>query len=88
MLVLDRADEMVNPPMRSMMVDEKMVENTKLDRAVRRRRTAKRGERTYLVASGVGSLFPSGLRITRNTTSKSGTNNEVTNRGIACTCKC
>ena len=44
--------------------------------------------RTYLVASGVDSLFPSGLRITRNTTSKSGTNNEVTNRGIACTYKC
>ena len=30
MLVLERADEMVNPPMRSMMVDEKMFEKTKL----------------------------------------------------------
>ena len=53
-----------------------------------REKNSEEEARTYLVASGVDSLFPSGLRITRNTTSKSGTNNEVTNRGIACTYKC
>ena len=31
MLVLERAEEMVNPPIRSIMVDEKMVEKTYLD---------------------------------------------------------
>lgn len=39
---------------------------------------------TYLVASGLDNTVPSSEeRITRNMTSKRGTNNDVTNKGIA-----
>jgi hypothetical protein len=83
MLVLLSADEIVNPPIRSMMVGENMMENTYL--------VANENEVTilecglaHLVASGVDSRSsPSWDRITRRQTSNRGTNMDVTNRGMA-----
>jgi len=67
------------------MVDEKMVEKTYLDWVSGEK--SKEDRRTNLVASGVDNLSPFESRMTRNTTSKSGTNNEVTKRGMACRSK-
>jgi hypothetical protein len=85
MLVLLSADEMVKPPIRSMMVGENMVEKTHLHTGSVSGRGIAATERgfTYLVASGVDNRSPWSFRMTRSKMRRSGTNMDVTNNGIA-----
>ena len=86
MLVLLNADEMVKPPIRSMIVGENMMEKTYLrgDDVTRLGFSSMTANRTYFVASGVDIGIPSLSRMTRSSTSSKGTNIEVTNKGMAC----
>lgn len=85
MLVLLRADAIVNPPIKSMIVGENMTEKMYLKNH-ERPESSKSGEHTHFVASLVLNRFsvPSVDRIVRNRASRKGTIIEVTNRGIAC----
>jgi hypothetical protein len=82
MLVLLRAEEIVNPPIRSMIVGENMTENIYLHRVVSISEDIDCSG-TYFVASGVDKAAPSSPRMTCKQTNRSGTHVDVTNKGIA-----
>jgi len=85
MLVLLRADAIVNPPIKSMIVGENITEKIYLE-SDEHPESSKGEGYTHFVASLVfnRSYFPSADRIVRNTASRKGTKIDVTNRGIAC----
>lgn len=85
MLVLLRADAIVNPPIKSMIVGENMTEKIYL-KDHEHPESSKVEKQTHFVAALVlnRSFFPSEDRIVRNRARRKGTMIEVTNRGIAC----
>jgi hypothetical protein len=85
MLVLLRADAIVNPPIKSIIVGENMTENIYL-KSYELPESSKGEEKTHFDAALVlnRSSFPSEDRIVRKIARRKGTIIEVTNRGIAC----
>jgi hypothetical protein len=82
MLVLLRAEEIVNPPIRSMIVGENMTENIYLNRVLNISENSS-NEITYFVASGADRAVPSSPWMTCKQTNRRGTHVDVTNKGIA-----
>lgn len=85
MLVLLRADAIVNPPIKSMIVGENMTEKMYLKNH-EHPGSSKFEKKIHFVAALVlnRSCFPSEDRIVRNRARRKGTIIEVTNSGIAC----
>jgi hypothetical protein len=84
MLVLLRADAIVNPPIKSMIVGENMTEKMYLKNR-EHPESSKSGKHTHFVAALVLNRcsVPSEDRIVRNRARRKGTMIEVTNKGIA-----
>lgn len=89
MLVLLRADDMVNPPMSNIIVGENMTENTNLYQVRKIPRIRGEPGRTDSVACFGVSCSPRspGPLMALRQTSNRGTMSDVTNNGMACSLK-